>query len=101
MSIGETEEEATEEEASVREASWGHSDAASVVEEEVEEEVEEVSVEEMSLEMSLEVTDDEELRGMRGAVSQLRDQLAARRRQAEEMLAEAHLSEHQQRKRER
>jgi len=51
--------------------------------------------------MSLEVTDDDELRGIRGAVSQLRDQLAARRRQAEELLAEAHLSEHQQRKRER
>ena len=33
---------------------------------------------------------------MHGAVSQLRDQLAARRRQAEELLAEAHLSEHQQ-----
>ena len=100
MSVGET-EEVTEEETSVREASWGHSDAASVVEEEVEEEAEEVSIEEMSLEMSLEVTDDDELRGMKGAVSQLRDQLAARRRQAEQLLAEAHLSEHQQRKRER
>ena len=39
MSIGETEEEATEEEASVREVSWGHSDAASVVEEDMEEEI--------------------------------------------------------------
>ena len=41
MSVGET-EEVTEEETSVREASWGHSDAASVVEEVVEEEAEEV-----------------------------------------------------------
>ena len=45
--------EETDEETSLREASWGHSDAASVVEEVVEEEAEEVSMEEMSLEMSL------------------------------------------------
>jgi len=45
-------------------------------------------------------SDDEELRGQREAMAQLREQLAARRRQAEQLLAEAHLSERMQRRRE-
>ena len=100
MSVGEVEGEG-----SLREASWARSDAsvAEEVEEEVEAEAEgeEVSMEELSLEVSLEASDDEELREMHGAVARLREQLAVRRRHAEALLAEAHLSEHQQRKREK
>ena len=95
MSVGEVEGEG-----SLREASWARSDAsvAEEVEEEAEAEAEEVSMEELSLEISLEASDDEELREMQGAVVRLREQLAVRRRHAEALLAEAHLSEHQQRK---
>ena len=98
MSVGEVEGEG-----SLREASWARSDAsvAEEVEEEAEAEAEEVSMEELSIEVSLEASDDEELREMQGAVARLREQLAVRRRHAEALLAEAHLSEHQQRKREK
>jgi hypothetical protein len=100
MSVGEVEGEG-----SLREASWARSDAsvAEEVEEEAEAEAEaeEVSMEELSLELSLEASDDEELREMQGAVARLREQLTVRRRHAEALLAEAHLSEHQQRKREK
>ena len=98
MSVGEVEGEG-----SLREASWARSDAsvAEEGEEEAEAEAEEVSMEELSLEVSLEASDDEELREMQGAVARLREQLAVRRGHAEALLAEAHLSEHQQRKREK